>query len=295
MVIPLMAKEDNFMADQEHLDILKQGVDVWNEWRRKTSDKWFDLSQTDLSEINLLGANLRQGTLRGANLSRAYLNGAELSWTDLSETKMRKADLRFVHAVNAHFCGADLRDSIFFEANLGEANFYKANLSGVALTNANLSGTILADADLSNANLREASLVRTNLRGANLVGCFIYGISVWNVKLEEAIQENLIITELGEPKITVDNLEVAQFIYLLLYNQKVRYVIDTITSKVILILGRFTPERKTILDAIRDELRKLNYSPVRLRLRQTRKPGYHRNHLDPRSPGTLRHRRYHRR
>jgi hypothetical protein len=33
-------------------------------------------------------------------------------------------------------------------------------------------------------------------------------------------------------------------------------VIDAITSKLVLILGRFTPERKTILDAIRDELRK---------------------------------------
>jgi uncharacterized protein YjbI with pentapeptide repeats len=64
------------MANQTHLDILKQGVDVWNEWRRKTSDEWFDLSQTDFSETNLLGANLCQGTLRGANLSRAYLNEA---------------------------------------------------------------------------------------------------------------------------------------------------------------------------------------------------------------------------
>jgi hypothetical protein len=31
---------------------------------------------------------------------------------------------------------------------------------------------------------------------------------------------------------------------------------------VVLILGRFTPERKTILDAIRDELRKRDYLPV---------------------------------
>ena len=23
------------MANQEHLDILKQGVDVWNQWRRR--------------------------------------------------------------------------------------------------------------------------------------------------------------------------------------------------------------------------------------------------------------------
>jgi hypothetical protein len=47
-----------------------------------------------------------------------------------------------------------------------------------------------------------------------------------------------------------------------LKNAKVRQVIDTITSKVVLILGRFTPERKTVLDAIREELRKRDYVPV---------------------------------
>ena len=62
--------------------------------------------------------------------------------------------------------------------------------------------------------------------------------------------------------ITVDNIEIAQFIYLLLYNQKIRQIIDSITSKVVLILGRFTEERKPILDAIREELRAYNYSPV---------------------------------
>jgi hypothetical protein len=50
--------------------------------------------------------------------------------------------------------------------------------------------------------------------------------------------------------------------YLLLNNQRIRHVIDTITSKVVLILGRFTPERKVVLDAIRDELRKRDYLPV---------------------------------
>jgi len=62
--------------------------------------------------------------------------------------------------------------------------------------------------------------------------------------------------------IQVDNLEVAQFIYLLLNNQKVRKVIDTITSKVVLILGRFTPGRKPILDCLRDKLRAKDYLPI---------------------------------
>src|SRR5207245_2846982 len=38
--------------------------------------------------------------------------------------------------------------------------------------------------------------------------------------------------------------------------------VNEVTSKVVLILGRFTPERKRVLDALRDELRKQNYTPV---------------------------------
>jgi hypothetical protein len=117
-------------------------------------------------------------------------------------------------------------------------------------------------ANLSEANLQHAVLVRTNLTNANLAGCRIYGISTWDLKLEGAKQENLIITDHDQAEITVDNIEVAQFIYLLLHNEKIRHVIDTITSKAVLILGRFTPERKAILDALRDELRQRNRTPI---------------------------------
>jgi hypothetical protein len=72
----------------------------------------------------------------------------------------------------------------------------------------------------------------------------------------------LVITPDDEPEITVDNLKVAQFIYLLLNNERIRHVIDPITSKVVLILGRFTPERKAVLDALREELRQRDYLPV---------------------------------
>ena len=82
------------------------------------------------------------------------------------------------------------------------------------------------------------------------------------MKLNGARQQNLVCTDAGEPKITVDNIEVAQFVYLLLHNQKIRDVIDTITSKVVLILGRFTDKRKAVLDALREELRKRDYLPI---------------------------------
>jgi hypothetical protein len=49
---------------------------------------------------------------------------------------------------------------------------------------------------------------------------------------------------------------------LLIYNEKLRKVIDAITSKVVLILGRFTAERKAVLDAMREALRKRDLLPA---------------------------------
>ena len=220
------------MANQAHLDILKQGVEVWNRWREKHLDIHPDLvgvdfSKADLSYVNLSEANLYQANFTKANLYRANLSKA-----------------------NLHEAG-------FYRANLHEANLSEASLGYARLTYATLSYARLAKADL-----RRSSLVDTNLSHANLTNCSVYGISVWNVQTEGAIQDDLVITRRDEPMITVDNLDVAQFIYLLLNNQKIRQVINTVTSKVVLILGRFTPDRKAILDALRDELRKQNYLPV---------------------------------
>jgi hypothetical protein len=148
-------------------------------------------------------------------------------------------------------------------ANLIETNLGGANLIGANLDAANLIRADLGGANLSQAALRGAQLIETNLVDATLTDCRIYGISAWGVKLSERTkQQGLIITPIGEPEVTVDDLEVAQFIHLLLRNEKIRNVIDTITSKVVLILGHFLPERKMVIDALRDELRKRNYVPV---------------------------------
>jgi uncharacterized protein YjbI with pentapeptide repeats len=225
------------MANQEHLDLLKQGSSAWNAWRAQHKEVLPDLSGANLNGLDLSGVFLSEANLSEANLSEANLSGANLSGANL---------------IRANLSGLDL-----YKADLSEANLSGLDLSRKDFSLANLSG-----ANLSGANLTRAILVKTNLESANLTGCRIYGIAAWNLRLRDTIQSNLIITSEYEPTITVDNLEVAQFIYLLLNNAKIRDVIDAITSKVVLILGRFTPERKVILDALRDELRKRNYLPV---------------------------------
>ncbi|MCZ6529883.1 MAG: pentapeptide repeat-containing protein, partial [Chloroflexi bacterium] len=46
------------MANQEHLDILKQGVEVWNAWRAENEEVQVDLRKADLRKADLTGANL---------------------------------------------------------------------------------------------------------------------------------------------------------------------------------------------------------------------------------------------
>ena len=235
------------MANDEHVVLLKQGEAAWDAWREKNRDIRPDLSKANLDGADLHGAILYQANLTKANLISADLSGANLTKANLSGAKLNGANLNRANLTKANLSGTKLHG----------ANLTKASLSGADLTYANLSRAILIE-----AFLKHATLVETDLTEADLTGCLVYGVSAWGLKLENAKQQNLVITDLHEPEITVDNIEVAQFIYLMLHNQKIRDVIDTITSKAVLILGRFTDDRKAVLDALREELRNRGYLPI---------------------------------
>lgn len=150
-----------------------------------------------------------------------------------------------------------------YQTNLTGANLTGANLFGAFLGEANLRQANLTKADLRTANLNGASLVRTIIDGAKVSGSSIYGISVWGLRGDFEEQRDLIITHEDEPLITIDNIKVAQFIHLILNNEEIRDAINTITSKSVLILGRFAlPDRKAILDALRNQLREYNLLPI---------------------------------
>ena len=311
------------MANQEHINLIKEGERVWNEWRGKNPDIVPDLCDADLSQmldlkkINFVGANLsgtdfsksilsrsnfREAKLKGANFSGSKLARTNFLKTDLrgisfnravlANASLRQADLRGADLSSANLIGADLfgarltgatftnttfpkrsvSEKDFSKTNLCEAdlsdldlsenNFNESSLIGANLSGANLSQATFIRANLSGANLNNAQMVQTNFEGANISDCSIYGIAAWGLKIDDSIQSNLIITREEESTITVDNIEIAQFIYLLINNKKIRDIIDAITSKVVLILGRFTSQRKTVLEAIRNNLREKGYLPV---------------------------------
>jgi uncharacterized protein YjbI with pentapeptide repeats len=134
------------MANPEHVAILEQGVEAWNEWRRKNLN-----TLPDLTGANFTRADLRGVDLAGAHLEGVHLTGANLAGADIMEADLRGADLTRANFTRADLGEADLRGADLMGAklgwaNLGEADFRGANLGGVILLR-----TVIGATDLSGA------------------------------------------------------------------------------------------------------------------------------------------------
>jgi hypothetical protein len=239
-------------ADPRQLQILKQGPDAWNAWRVENPGIKPCVAGGDLQNIDLAGANLEGADLFGMNLLRVDLEGANLRGVDLRRANLREANLNDV----------DLRGAQLYRVNLNRAHISGADLRGSNLYRAYVSRATLRAANLQETDLGLSTFVSTDMEGVRLSRARVYGISVWDMKGEPADQEDLIITPEDQADITTDNLKMAQFVYLLLNNAEIRDVLDTVGQKGVLLLGRFSPERKQVLDALRTALRQLNFLPM---------------------------------
>lgn len=140
------------MANKEHVQILKKGVEAWKQWR----------DANPLTEPELHGVSLRRAGLGGA-----YLGGA-----DLRGAYFREANLR-----GANLVGADLRGANFREAALMWANLSGANVCGAKFADSFIAYTIFGDLDLSEAE----GLEHVDHRGPSIIGLDTFYKSKGNI------------------------------------------------------------------------------------------------------------------
>jgi hypothetical protein len=118
-------------------------------------------------------------------------------------------------------------------------------------------------AKLNDADLSLATLVGSILAGADLTNSSIYGIAAWDIQLDADTQQSRLRLSRPEgPAITVDDLEVAQFIYLLLNRDKLRNVLNAVTERGVLILGRFGGGGLEVLQSVAAKLKDEKYLPI---------------------------------
>lgn len=220
------------MANEEHLALLKQGVEAWNTWRKRNPEEQPDLSGANLrgaslSEANLREANLNLANLSGADLSEADLRKADLSGGDFTGADFSRAYLIRADVVRANLSGADLsgadlirahlRKADLSQADLSRANLIEADLSGAELGHAYLNGASLSGAELADANLSGANLTKANLSGANLSGASLNEANLIRADLSGAdlvradlTRSNLIRADLTKANLSEANLSEAQ-------------------------------------------------------------------------------------
>jgi uncharacterized protein YjbI with pentapeptide repeats len=247
-----------FKGNPRHLDLLLHALGApisfneWNAWRRRASRV-----RPDLRGATLWGLSLKQLHLHRARLDHAYLGGASL---------------RNTNASGASFVGA----------RLAETDLSYADLRGADFRTADLRGAVFTDADLSRANLRGTILAgcvlnRTKLHGADLRGALVWGTSVWDAHVGRSTrQEGLLIgwddldpidvdeAALRAPSksLAVDDIRVAHFMSLVRSNAELADVLDAASSRMVLLLGRFTDGQEEVLEALKEALPQLGYAPV---------------------------------
>jgi hypothetical protein len=160
------------MANGEQLEVLAQGVEVWNKWRKENPDVLIDLKR----------ANVRHKNLENVNLAHAELDSANLSFADF-----KRANLAF----------ACLQNAILSFASFDGANLSAANLESTYLEDANLNNTIMTGANfknaiLTNSNLKNAYLVDAIFEGTNLIAVNFKNANLSSVTFDHKILGKLI-------------------------------------------------------------------------------------------------------
>ena len=163
------------MANQEHVDILRQSIEEWNIWRKQHPEIVPDLFSAKLSKKNLIDADFSETILIDADLRSAYLNRVDFSLALLDSADLYDTDL-----YSANLYGASLRDADLRGAKLNDAD----------LSNADLSNADLSFADLTSVNFRNTKFSNTNFSKATLSQTVFGNVDLRKVKGLETVEHD---------------------------------------------------------------------------------------------------------
>jgi len=218
-----------------------------------------DLRYIDFSLENFFKASIKyikEGKAIGPNFSNADLTGANFFQAFL---------------ISTNFKGATIKNADFLDSTPMRSNFENSIIIGSSFIGADLWGSNFRFSKIENSDFYGSNLTNVNLSNTVMNNCKIYGVSAWGIKRNENTKtRNLIISPKNSKDvlITVDDIELAQFIYLILDNKKISNLITTMRTKIVLLLGSFYDDGKSkitpkkVIDKIKEILPKYNLIPI---------------------------------
>lgn len=122
-----------------------------------------DLSQRNLTAMNLLGSDFSFASLSQVQMDRADLSYTRLASSSLDQASLRNARLVGAHGENANFDGTSLNSADFRQSRFPFASFVRADLTSALLMNAEF-----REANFSEARLKEVVARQIQLGKAQL-------------------------------------------------------------------------------------------------------------------------------
>ncbi|MBN1517478.1 pentapeptide repeat-containing protein [Candidatus Sumerlaeota bacterium] len=160
------------MALDQHLDVLYKVASKqldkseWDDLRNSAT--YVDLSEADLSHLELAGLTFDGADLTSARMFNTNLEGASMRRCTLSFADLRRANLAKVKLQESNLSGANLSGANMVETQLQRVNLQSAIMAGVHLINGDLTGAYLTKADLRGATFKMSRFRGAQLAGANV-------------------------------------------------------------------------------------------------------------------------------
>jgi hypothetical protein len=244
------------MAIKDPSAVVLRGAKTWNAWRKKNapylrfqSPNWYR------------GPRIRGHQVKGTN--RLNFEGIDLSGAEINHAFAEGLNVR-----GANFENTTFEEGDFSRANFSQATFRNTRFNKTILTDARFDGAVFVNCNLNRVNLAKASF---NVR--EITETVVYGISAWDLQISDKTKQSRLIIEpthslysefmgRGVVPLMVDDIELAQFIYYLSNHKRMRAVINVLSDKAVLLLGRFANGGLEFLYKIRDVLKGHGYTPM---------------------------------
>lgn len=179
------------MANDEHLDMLRRGVEAWNAWRIAFPETSPDLSEATLLMKELKLVNFDRANLRSADFWKSNLSGAKLRGADLMRASIKESNLAGIDLSGANLSVADLAEVDLNDADLSATNLYRARLTDVNLSGASCRGAVFGDAQIDRTILINADLTGADFIGTQLLSADLRGVKINHARFGGTILANI--------------------------------------------------------------------------------------------------------
>lgn len=192
-------------------------------------------------------------------------NRVDFSGADLSGLLIMKA-----YAEGLHLRGAVIENTVFEEGDFSRADFSQATFRNTRFNKTILTGATFDGSTFVNCNLNRVNLVGASFCVKEITETVVYGIAAWDLNTADDMKQSKLVIEPtyefysdlvadGKVPMTVDNIELAQFVYYLSNHKRMRDVLTVLNAQGVLLLGRFRDGGLERLEAIRETLARRGY------------------------------------